>query len=338
MAAQDNPTMQSGIRMNRMRNLTAFFFYPLPAFSEKQWNFRTEYVIIMLYANRYGSAAIGGASMTYGAAVLLGLIQGIAEFLPISSSGHLAMLQKFLRIGNLNDHLFFDVLLHLGTLLAVVITFWGEIRALWAELLLMLRLRKRPRGKKPDAARRRMVSFLLVGTLPLALVLPARDAVDSLHDNTFFIGFALILTGVLLFASDRMAHGNKSEKAATLGDALVVGLAQAVAVVPGLSRSGATISTGLLRGFDRTFAVRFSFLLSIPAVLGANVVTLVQAIGEGIDWSLLPMYLVGLATAFVSGFFALYVLRILTQKGKFGSFAYYCWGAGLLTLILSLIA
>ena len=276
--------------------------------------------------------------MTYGTAILLGLIQGIAEFLPISSSGHLAVLQKFLQIGDLSDHLLFEVLLHFGTLLAVFITFWKEIAALWNELLLMLRIKRRPRGKRPDGVRRRMVLFLVVGSLPLVLTLFFRNAIDTLYGNTFFIGFALIATGVLLFVSDRMSHGNKAERAATIGDSLIVGLAQAVAVVPGFSRSGATISAGLLRGFDRLFAFRFSFLLSIPAILGANIVTLVQAIRDGINWSVVPMYLVGLAAAFASGFFALYILRILTQKGKFGSFAFYCWGAGLLTLILSLIA
>ena len=123
---------------------------------------------------------------------------------------------------------------------------------------------------------------------------------------------------------------------ATLGDAVVVGLAQMIAVVPGLSRSGTTISAGLLRGFDRNFAVKFSFLLSIPAVLGANLVSLVKAFAVGVDWSMAPKYLVGVLVAFVSGYFAIYLLRMIVQRGKFGGFAYYCWGAGLVTLILSL--
>ena len=276
--------------------------------------------------------------MTYGTAVLLGLVQGLAEFLPISSSGHLAILQKFLAVGNMEEHLLFSVLLHLGTLAAVLIVFWGDIRSLWQEFLTMTGARRLPRGKKPDNLKRRMISFLILATLPMALVLPIRKAVEALYGNTFFIGFAFILTGVLLFASDRMAHGNKTEKAATISDVLIVGLAQAAAVVPGLSRSGATICTGMLRGFDRSFALRFSFLLSIPTVLGSAVVSLIGAVQSGIDWSFLPMYLVGVATAFVSGFFALYALRMLTARGKLGGFSYYCWGAGLLTLALSLIA
>ena len=172
--------------------------------------------------------------------------------------------------------------------------------------------------------------------LPLALAAVLNKYVESLYQNTFFIGFAFLMTGVLLFAADRMGHGNKNERGATLGDAVVVGLAQMIAVVPGLSRSGTTISAGLLRGFGRNFAVKFSFLLSIPAVLGANLVSLVKAFAVGVDWSMAPKYLVGVLVAFVSGYFAIYLLRMIVQRGKFGGFAYYCWGAGLVTLILSL--
>ena len=276
--------------------------------------------------------------MTYWTAILLGLVQGAAEFLPISSSGHLSILQNFLHIGMPEDQLLFDVLLHLGTLAAVILAFWSDVRTLFSEGLCMVHLKKLRRGQKPDRLKRRMILFIILGTLPLLAVVFIKDAVESLYSNTFFIGFAFIMTGMLLFAADRMGHGNKSEKSATLGDVLIVGLAQAVAVTPGLSRSGTTISVGMLRGFDRNFAVRFSFLLSIPAVLGANILTLIDAVQAGVNASLLPMYLAGVAAAFVSGYVSIYLLRMLVQRGRFGGFAYYCWGAGLVTLILSLVA
>lgn len=276
--------------------------------------------------------------MTYWTAIILGLVQGIAEFLPISSSGHLAILQNFLHLGSADEHLLFDVLLHLGTLAAVILAFWRDVSGLVREGLCMVHLKKLRRGQKPDRLKRRTIWFIVLGTLPLFAVIFIKDAVESLYSNTFFIGFALLLTGGLLFAADRMGHGNKNEKNATLGDILLVGLAQALAVTPGLSRSGTTISVGMLRGFDRSFAVRFSFLLSIPAVLGANILTLVDAVQAGINASLLPMYLAGVAAAFVSGYMALYLLRMMVQRGRFGGFAYYCWGAGLVTLILSLVA
>ncbi len=276
--------------------------------------------------------------MSYWQAIIMGLVQGVTEFLPISSSGHLAILQNFLGIGSMEDHLLFDVLLHLGTLGAVFIAYWKDIAGLFSEGFAMLHLKKLPRGQKPDRLKRRMISFLVLATLPLVAAALLKSAIESLYENTFFIGFALLATGGLLFASDRMGRGTKNERNATIGEVMTVGLAQAVATVPGLSRSGTTISVGMLCGFERSFAVKFSFLLSIPAVLGANLLSLIDAVQAGIDFSLLPMYLVGVVTAFVSGFFAISVLRILVQKNRFGSFAYYCWGAGLVTLILSLVA
>lgn len=276
--------------------------------------------------------------MTYLTAVVLGLIQGVAEFLPISSSGHLAILQNFLKLGETEEHLFFDVLLHLGTLVAVIIAYWRDVRGVVREGMFMLHLKELPRGQKPDRLTRRMILFLIFATLPLVFVVFFKDAVESLYANTFFIGFALVATGFLLFAADRWGHGNKNARSATIFDALVVGVSQMIAVVPGLSRSGTTISAGMLRGFDRSFAVQFSFLLSIPAVLGANLLSLIDAVQAGINWSYVPMYLVGVAVAFVSGYLAIYFLRVIVQRGKFGGFAYYCWGVGLLTLILSLVS
>ena len=276
--------------------------------------------------------------MSYWQAIIMGLVQGVTEFLPISSSGHLAILQNFLGLGSMEDHLLFDVLLHLGTLGAVFIAYWKDIAGLFSEGFAMLHLKKLPRGQKPDRLKRRMISFLVLATLPLVAAALLKSTIESLYENTFFIGFALLATGGLLFASDRMGRGSKNERNATIGEVMTVGLAQAVATVPGLSRSGTTISVGMLCGFERSFAVKFSFLLSIPAVLGANLLSLIDAVQAGIDFSLLPMYLVGVVTAFVSGFFAISVLRILVQKNRFGSFAYYCWGAGLVTLILSLVA
>lgn len=196
--------------------------------------------------------------MTYWNAALLGLVQGLAEFLPISSSGHLAVLQNFLAIGDMENHMLFDVLLHLGTLAAVILAFWKDVREVVTEFLRMLHLRRTPRGLKPNRRERRLISFLILATLPLIPAAFLSNVVESLYQNTFFIGFAFVMTGFLLFAADRMGHGNKDERSSTSADAIVVGLAQAVAVVPGLSRSGTTISAGMLRGFERSFAVKFS--------------------------------------------------------------------------------
>ncbi len=276
--------------------------------------------------------------MTYLQAIILGLVQGVAEFLPISSSGHLAIFQNVFGLANADvDHMFFDVLLHLGTLVAVFVAYWGDIRDIVLEFFSMLHLRKRQEGEKPDRLSQRMIGFLIIASLPLVLVLLFKDSVESLMNNLLFIGTMLLVTGLLLFLSDRMNRGTKDLKSASVMDIVIVGLSQVLAVVPGLSRSGTTISAGLSRGFDRSFAVKFSFLMSIPAILGANLLSVVDAVQAGIDWSLMPMYLVGVVVAALSGYFSIIFLKKLARSRGFGVFSYYCWGAGLVTLVLGLI-
>ena len=155
-------------------------------------------------------------------------------------------------------------------------------------------------------------------------------------DNLYFVAFALIVTGFLLFASDRVKKGRKTEKSATLVDVLLVGVAQAIATCPGISRSGTTITAGCFRGFERKFAVRYSFLMSIPAILGANILSLKDAIGTVI-WSEVPVYLVGVLVSAVVGYACIRLLKMIADKGKFGFFAYYCWAVGALTLIMTLV-
>lgn len=277
--------------------------------------------------------------MNYLSAVVLGLVQGVAEFLPISSSGHLAILQKFFRMADVeHDHMFFDVLLHLGTLIAVFAAYRRDIAGLIQEFFLMLSPKKRSRHQKPDYPKRRLILMLVLATLPLFLVLPVKDYVEGLYKNTFFIAGALVITGGLLFLSDRFTRGEKDEKTIRISDALFVGCAQAIAVVPGLSRSGTSISAGMSRGFNRDFAVKFSFLLSIPAVLGANILSLFDALQAGFDAALFPVYLVGVLVAMVSGYASIILLRYIAGKGRFGGFAYYCWGAAIITLVFSLIS
>lgn len=276
--------------------------------------------------------------MSFLTSILLGLVQGVTEFLPISSSGHLAIASQLLNMdGTENIPQFFDVLLHLGTLVAVFIAYWPEI---WDMILEFFRgIRDIAHHSTPDPLppARRMILLVIVGTLPLFAVLPFKDRIEGLSDNLYVVAAALILTGFLLFFSDRVRKGRKKERSARMTDALIVGISQAFATCPGLSRSGTTIAAGLMRGFDRTFAVRYSFLLSLPAVLGANILSLKDAVQEGVDWGMLPIYLVGMVVSAVVGYFAIRLVNLLTDKGKFGNFAYYCWGVGVLTLILSIL-
>lgn len=269
---------------------------------------------------------------------ILGFVQGVAEFLPISSSGHLTLFQHFFGMDE-PDQLF-NVLLHFATLLAVCVVYWRDIWEMIVEFFSFfadLFSRRRYRGNPPEA--RRMVLLIIVGTLPLFLVLPIKDRVEAFGNNPMFVCGALLVTGCILFLSDQMARGHKNARSATLLDVLLVGVAQGVATIPGLSRSGCTISAGMTRGFDRKFAVRYSFLMSLPAVLGATLLEVldVMKLEGGVPAENLPKYLLGMAVAAVVGYFSIQLVKLLASKGRFGAFAYYCWGAGALFILLNII-
>ena len=276
--------------------------------------------------------------MTFLSSFLLGLVQGIAEFLPISSSGHLAIAQNLLGMSDAGTvPEFFDVLLHLGTLVAVFVAYWADIKDMVLEFCRGAGDLIHHSTPNPVPPARRLILLIILGTLPLFVVLPVKDAVQGLSNSMAFIGAALIVTGVLLFVSDRVKKGRKNERTATWLDVLIVGIGQAIATMPGISRSGMTITTGCFVGFERKFAVRFSFLLSIPAVLGANILSLADAAKTGINWAEVPVYLVGVVTAAVVGYLCIRLLRFIADRGKFGAFAYYCWAVGVLTLVLNVI-
>ena len=231
---------------------------------------------------------------------------------------------------------FFDVLLHLGTLAAVFVAYWDDIRDMIVEFFCGVRDLARHTTPTPVPPARRLILLIIVGTLPLFIILPIKDLVEGLADNMYFVAAALIVTGFLLFASDRVKKGRRTEKSARLTDVLVVGVAQAIATCPGISRSGTTITAGCFVGFERKFAVRYSFLMSIPAILGANILSIKDAM-DTVVVSEIPVYLVGVAVSAIVGYACIRLLKMIADKGKFGAFAYYCWAVGALTLILTFI-
>ena len=227
---------------------------------------------------------------------------------------------------------FFDVLLHLGTLVAVFVAYWPEIRDMILEFFRGIGDLIHGTTPTPVPPARRMILLVIVGTLPLFVILPFKDWIEGLSSNLYVVGLALLATGCLLFASDRVRKGRKTERSTRMTDALLVGAAQALATCPGLSRSGTTIAAGCFLGFERKFAVRYSFILSIPAVLGANILSLKDALEGTVIWSEVPVYLAGVIVAAVVGYACIRLLKMIADKGKFGAFAYYCWAAGLLTV------
>ncbi|NLJ25886.1 MAG: undecaprenyl-diphosphate phosphatase [Firmicutes bacterium] len=261
-------------------------------------------------------------------AVLLGIVQGITEFLPVSSSGHLVLLGQL--FGLEEPDLTFDVMVHLGTLIAVVVALRSEVALLFSGL--------RPVGQGAGSdqvkAGRRLILLLIVGTLPAAVVgLIAKDFVERLFGSAAFVGVALLVTGSILWWAEGQVGTGRTMESMKPQDALQIGVWQILALAPGVSRSGTTISAGLARGLARSEAARFSFLLSLPVIAGA---VLLQA-GDVIDaftqgtWA--PL-LAGTVAAALSGFLAIQGLLRLVQHHSLRFFSYYTWAVGLVVLVL----
>jgi len=246
-------------------------------------------------------------------AFLLGVIQGITEWLPISSSGHLAIFQLFF---NIKTNVFFDIMLHIGTLIAVIAVFWKKI----------IKLTKAFFTFKFKTKNEKMSLFLIIASIPTALIgFSFQKLFESFFLNSFVIGFAFILTGALLF----LTKFAESKKKMSWLDSIVIGIAQGIAIIPGISRSGSTISTAMLLGIDKNEAAEFSFLLFIPAIIGAFIFKAKQV---GLFFSI--DIIVGIFTSAVVGFLTIKYLIDLIKRGKFYYFSYYCLALGLF-LILS---
>ncbi|MEA5010551.1 MAG: undecaprenyl-diphosphate phosphatase [Angelakisella sp.] len=279
--------------------------------------------------------------MSYVSAVIQGLIQGFTEFLPISSSGHLSLFQYFTGV-NSESSVLFSVLLHFGTLAAVAIAFWSTIWDLIKEFISLLKdLFTGKLFKTKANPKRRMIYMLIISCLPLLVVLFVQDTITSLSsDNSILAeGIGFLVTALLLTLADHVVKGRKTAREMTPVDALVVGGAQLCATLPGISRSGSTISAGLLMGLSRSYAVAYSFILGMPAILAAGLLDLKDIVGgtgaaESLQWG--PA-LVGMAVGTVSGFFAIKLVNYIVKSDKFGIFAWYTLALGITVIIIAII-
>lgn len=271
-------------------------------------------------------------------AIVQGLIQGFTEFLPVSSSGHLSVFQYFTGLSSESSTLFV-VLLHFGTLIAVLAAFYKTIWEIVVEFfaLLLELFTGRFTTQNPPPARR-MLYLLLLSLLPLFAVLLVKDYIDRIMgDNDIIVeGIAFLITSLLLFTADRAVGARRDASTMTAQNALTVGVAQAIATVPGISRSGATICTGLLCGLERSYAVAFSFIMGVPAVAGAGLLEFLDL--EGTALSIDPMVaVVGVLVAAVSGVLAIKLVRMLVRSNRLHIFAWYTLVLGLLTVTAGVI-
>lgn len=261
--------------------------------------------------------------------VILGIVQGLTEFLPVSSSGHLVIAQSLIK-GFQQPGVFFDVMLHFGTLLAVVFFFRKDL----CEII------KAAAPKQPGnvdyalvSMRRKTLLLIIVGTIFTGIIgLIFKDKIHVLFKSVEITAVMLLVTGLLLFLSDKIKDTNRLEKDMNITDSIIIGIVQGIALVPGISRSGSTIAFGIFRKLDRETAARFSFLLSIPAIIGAVILESRHIVS--VPSGDLIAYVAGTIAAVITGFLSLKLLFLIIRKKGLGIFAYYCWFVGIATLLV----
>ena len=267
--------------------------------------------------------------------IIIGIVQGLTEFLPVSSSAHLVFIQNILGV---ESSLAFDTFLHLGTLIAVLWFFRYDIykmlKSWWLSIGDILQGRF-TEGFREDPYKR-LAWYVILATIPVGIVgVLFEDSVDALFAGALYVpAFFLFVTGTILYLSQRMTSGNINYDNITKKEALFMGLGQACAILPGLSRSGTTIAAGLTIGLDKEFAAKFSFILSIPAIFGAFILQL-KDIGSAMDANFLPVFL-GFIAAIISGYIAIKWMLDLIQNKSLDIFSYYCWAVGIIVFMGSI--
>ena len=269
--------------------------------------------------------------------MLYGIIQGLAEFLPVSSSGHIAIFKNIFGLPFDGAHyILYTLILHLGSLVAVFIIYFQDIKKLVISFFTLIA--KIFTGKFKYASLNsgeRFVILIFIATLPLVIGAFIDKQIENLADSTKIIGLFLIINAVILFFSDMINDGNITEKTAAPKNAIFVGLCQLIAVAPGISRMGATVTGGILNGFDRQTAVRFSFIMSIPAILGASVFKIGDFVKSeaAVTGSMIASCIIGFVFAFISGIIAIVLLNMIARRKNFSIFSIYCFIVGIIALI-----
>lgn len=263
-------------------------------------------------------------------AFVLGIVQGLTEFLPVSSSGHLVLFQHL--FGLKEPELFFDISVHAGTLVAVILFFRKDLTNMVISLARLgsLFFKKEITFDKlwedPDS---KFAMLIVIGSVPTGIIgLLFKNIAEELFSSVFIVGCTLIVTGTFLWLTRWVSRPGRDIKEFSAAQATIIGIVQGIAITPGISRSGSTIAAGLFLGLNRETAARYSFLLSIPAITGAEILGLKEAGIHSIDTAVL----IGTVTAGFAGYFALTLLVYIVKKGQLHLFAPYCWLIGAVTL------
>ena len=270
--------------------------------------------------------------------IIYGVIQGITEFLPISSSGHLALIQNFFGAVDMeSNYLTFTVLLHLGTLAVVIAVFrydvWEMIKGFFTLIA------KICRGRLSDGLTygERVFILVFIATLPLIIAVPFSDSVEVFSSASWLVGLMLLINGGLLYVSDKLTNEKLTIKRAYPKHALIIGFVQLIGIMPGISRSGSTIVGSLFLGFRKQDAVKLSFLMSIPAIAGANLLKLTDLASNPLPDNSIPAVIAGVAAAVISGLFAIRLLEYIAKNKKMSVFSLYCVIIGTSAIISDII-
>jgi undecaprenyl-diphosphatase len=275
--------------------------------------------------------------MTITNAVILGLIRGAAEYLPISASGHMSIVQNLFGLSSVGtSHGLFDFLLRLGALIALCVVLREDLIGLFNDCVTMFTTKD---AKLRDKSRlgTRQVLMLLVSALPMLAMIPVYGLLEELQSHTVIVGLLMILTGCMLYVAGKFLPGKKDGKNITLLNALIIGVCRSVGVLPGLSPIAASVAGAMCCGVEKEYAVKYSLLLAVPAALGSTLVSFVELFSAGVNWAYVPAYLIGTSVTLLTAVLSIGVLMLVTKNGKFDSFRHYCWGAGVITIFLTAI-
>ena len=267
---------------------------------------------------------------------ILGIVQGLTEFLPVSSSGHLVLFQQL--FGLREPDLLLDVMLHLGTLIAVVAVFRDDIWNIFKDTTKGVKYLIKHKKLNPafdEFLNIKFILLIIIATIPTGLIgFLFEDLFEKLFGSTLSVGFMLLVTGTILASLRWVITREKDIKEMGIMDALIIGIVQGLAITPGISRSGITIVFGLWRGLNREVAAKFSFLLSIPALLGATLLQISKI--HSLNSEEIISLTTGTITAMIVGYLALRFLLNVVKRGKLHHFAYYCWFIGVITIFIHL--
>ena len=275
--------------------------------------------------------------MSIGDAITAGIIYALTEVMGLSGSGHLAVVNTLFDLNLTQAHLLFKAFTELAVMLALIVAFRRDIGDMIRDTAGLTGFGKKTVEKGTRYPEARLLFMLSGATLPLLIMLPFRKAYFGLWDNTPFVGVMLILNGLVLYICERMIPGKKGLGRMSIPDALIVGICQAVAVIPGLSRLALTVTAVNAEGFQKNYAIRFGLLMAIPALFGAFVLSLADAAIAGIETANMSAYLAGAGAAFVTAFLGVFGFRRLVRRRGFTDLAYYSWVIGVLAIILALI-